>query len=186
MVASALIMSAVPIAAGAGTESDANLGVYLNKELSFRYSHPPGMKDETEATRAQLRVEVAKRQGKNSLTLLLALTNGASEISPALESLTIQTYLRSAVRESDDLVAEEKMSAWVLGFDGARAPARHFVISGQDFAVSAVASRQGNVRRGVVVWTTVRKGQLLSFAFVANSPNQLQKLAETMKTVQFY
>jgi hypothetical protein len=37
-----------------------------------------------------------------------------------------------------------------------------------------------------VVWTTVRKDKLLSFAFVANSPEQLKALAESMKSVQFF
>jgi len=37
-----------------------------------------------------------------------------------------------------------------------------------------------------VAWTTIRKGQLLSFFFAANSPQQLRKLAESMKSVEFF
>jgi hypothetical protein len=179
-------MSLAPIASWAGTELDSHPDVYLNKKLSFRYMVPLGMKDDTEAARAQIRVEAAKRHDKNSLTILLALTNGMDEGSPSSQSFTIQTYRRSAIQGSDDSIAEEKMNAWVLGLGRAKVPARHFVLAGQDFAVSVAASREGKISRGAVVWTTVRKGHLLSFAFVANSPDQLQKLTETMKMVQFY
>jgi len=36
-----------------------------------------------------------------------------------------------------------------------------------------------------VVWTTLRSGKLLAFAFAANSSEQLKKLTESMKTLEF-
>ncbi len=42
------------------------------------------------------------------------------------------------------------------------------------------------MREGAVVFTTVRKGKLLLFAFAANSPEWPKALTETMKPVQFY
>jgi hypothetical protein len=63
---------------------------------------------------------------------------------------------------------------------------RPVVISGQEFAVSVFGVQGETAVKVAVVWTTIRKGELLSFAFVANSPDQLKTLADTMKTVQFF
>jgi hypothetical protein len=46
--------------------------------------------------------------------------------------------------------------------------------------------QDGPIKKGAVVWTTIRKGQLLSFLFAANSPDQLKSLAESMKSIQFF
>ena len=78
------------------------------------------------------------------------------------------------------------MNAWVAHSKDTSTLPRDTVISGQSFTVSVFGLPEGTVRKGAVVFTTVRKGTLLSFAFVANSPDQLQKLTDTMKTVQFY
>jgi hypothetical protein len=45
--------------------------------------------------------------------------------------------------------------------------------------------QDGPIRKGAVVWTTTRKGQLLSFFFAANSPDQLKSLADSMESIQF-
>jgi hypothetical protein len=158
---------------------------YTDNELSFRYAAPSGMEDETEDTRAKMRAEAAERRSTKVFTVLLALGNGAEESSPSWRSLTIQTFPRNAVSDQDDLIAEEKMNGWVAGLRSA-SPARQVVLSGQHFAVSAFGAEDGNLRKGVVVWTTIRKGKLLSFAFAANSASVLQGLTLSMKTVQFF
>ena len=78
------------------------------------------------------------------------------------------------------------MSAWVAHSKDVRALPRSVVISGQSFAVSVFGMQEGPIKKGATVWTTVRKGKLLSFAFVANSPEQLETLTETMKSLQFF
>src|SRR5260370_34209717 len=67
-----------------------------------------------------------------------------------------------------------------------RALARFGSFSGQRFAVSVFGGREGTIRKGAVVWTTVRNGKLLSCAFFANSPAQLKALTESMRTVEFF
>jgi hypothetical protein len=74
----------------------------------------------------------------------------------------------------------------VAGFGSSPEKPRSVVLSGQSFAVSVFAEQEGTIKKGAVIWTTIRKGKLLSFAFVANSPEQLKTPAETMKTVQFF
>lgn len=78
------------------------------------------------------------------------------------------------------------MNAWVANSKDASALPWSVVISGQSFSVSVFGLQEGTVKKGAVVWTTVRKGRLLSFAFVANSPDRLKALTESMKSVQFF
>ena len=78
------------------------------------------------------------------------------------------------------------MNAMVAHSKDASALPKLVVISGQRFTVSVFGLQEGTVKKGAVVWTTVRKGKLLSFAFAANSPDRLKELAETMKTVEFF
>jgi hypothetical protein len=102
------------------------------------------------------------------------------------QSLTIETYPRQEFGNLDDVSAETKMSAWVAGVSSSPGTPRSVVLSGQRFAVYVLGEREGTMKKGAVIWTTIRKGKLLSFAFVANSPQQLTRLAESMKSVQFF
>ncbi|MFZ0320988.1 MAG: hypothetical protein WAL56_17810 [Candidatus Sulfotelmatobacter sp.] len=121
-----------------------------------------------------------------ALGLLLTMSSGPDNDMPGWHSLAIETYPRQAVADLDDPGAEAKMSGWVAGISGSPGMPRFVLISRQRFAVYAFGEQEGTTKRGAVVWTTIRKGKLLSFAFVANSPEQLKALAETMKTVQFF
>jgi hypothetical protein len=60
------------------------------------------------------------------------------------------------------------------------------MLAGQSFVVSILGEQDGAIRKGAVISTTICKDKLLSFAFVANSPEELKILIETMKTVRFY
>ncbi|MFZ0310833.1 MAG: hypothetical protein WAL89_21865 [Candidatus Sulfotelmatobacter sp.] len=159
--------------------------VYSDPAVGFRYTAPSGMRDKTERSRA----EVKGRAGAvhaNTLDLLLAMSSGPNDAIPDWCSLTIETYPRQALSNLDDISAEAKMSAWVAGIDGLPGTPRFVVISGQSFAVYVFGERRGSMKKGALVWTTIRRGKLLSFAFVANSAEQLKALAETMKTVQLF
>lgn len=185
-LAAAVFLLLVPVLLSAQSGgSTAGSLPYSDNELAFRYTLPSGMQDETESTRARMRAEAAERHSSKVFGVLLALGNGAEQTSSAWRSLTIQTFPRNAVPDESDLIAEEKMNAWVAGLSSA-APVRQVALSGQNFAVSAFGANDGGIRRGVVVWTTIRRGKLLSFAFAANSPEQLKALTETMKRVQFF
>jgi hypothetical protein len=91
-----------------------------------------------------------------------------------------------AVADLDDASAEAKMSAWVANNKDASALPQSVVLSGQGFVVSIFGAQEGTTKKGAVVCTTIRKDKLLSFAFVANSPEQLKKLTESMKSVRFF
>ncbi len=160
--------------------------VYSNASLGFRYTPPGGMRDRTEPFRLQIQERAKVTGTANTLNAVLAMSSGPDDEDQTWHSLTIETYPRNAVSEPDDAKAAAKMSAWVANSKDASALPRTVVISGQSFSVSLFGSQEGTVRKGAVVWTTVRKGQLLSFAFAANSPDQLKTLTESIKSLQFF
>lgn len=158
---------------------------YSNTTLGFRYKPPNAMHDKT-ARFPALQIHNSLAGTPQTLSTLLAMSSGPDSSVPDWCSVTIVTYPRNAVPEPDDAKAEAQMSAWVAHSKDASALPKSAVISGQGFSVSVFGLQEGTVKKGAVVWTTVRKGKLLSFAFAANSPEQLKALAETIKTVQFF
>jgi hypothetical protein len=159
-------------------------GVYTNARLAFRYTPANGMRDKT-GRFAPLQIQ-NQAGTPQTLATLLAMSSGPDSSVPDWRSITIVTYPRSAVSEPDDTKAAGQMNAWVAHSRDTSALPKSVVISGQSFTVSVFGLQEGTVKKGAVVWTTIRKGKLLSFAFVANSPQQLKALAESMKTVQFF
>jgi hypothetical protein len=161
--------------------------IYSNSSLGFRYTPPRGMRDETEFLKTQIRKEEGNAGTAGVHNALLAMFSLEDGSDPNWRSLTVETYPRSAISDPNDASAEAKMSAWLAHSEDASATSnKSAVVSGQRFSVSVFAVQDGSVRKGAVVWTTVRQGRLLSFFFAANSPDQLKALAETMKTVEFF
>ena len=160
--------------------------VYSNQALAFRYTPPGGIYDKTERFRAQTQQQVNSSKPTHALYTLLAMSAGSDSNAPTWGSVTIETFLRNAISELDNTKAEATMGAWVAHSKDASALPKLVVISGQRFTVSIFGLQEGKVRKGAVVFTTTRKGKLLSFAFAANSPEKLQELTESMKTVQFF
>jgi hypothetical protein len=159
---------------------------YSNETLRFRYMPPAEMRDKTERFRAEVQERADASHTKDMLEALLAMSSGPDDAATDWHSLTIETYPRNAVADLDDASAEAKMSASVAhGMDASALP-RSVVLSGQSFSISLFGVQEGTTKKGAVVWTTVRKDKLLSFAFVANSPEQLKKLTESMKSLQFF
>jgi hypothetical protein len=161
--------------------------VYRNAEFGFRYRPPHEMRDKTGPSTAMLEGQARHLQIKSRLKLLLSMSSGPDDGAVGWHSLMIVAYPRDAYSQLEDANAKAQMSYWVGGASGSDpASAQNVVISGQTFSVFVFAVQQGSVRKGSVVWTTIRTGKLLSFAFAANSPDQLKALTETMKTVQFF
>jgi hypothetical protein len=159
---------------------------FSNVALGFKYVPPAEMRDKTQRFRAEIHERAEAAHTKDTLDAVLAMSSGPDDKATDWHSLTIETYPRKAVADLDDASAEAKMSAWVAHSKDASALPRSVVLSGQSFAVSIFGLQEGTTKKGAVVWTTVRKDKLLSFAFVANSPEQLKRLAESMKSVQFF
>ena len=161
--------------------------VYRNPDLGFRYWPPQEMHDKTDRSTASLEDQAKALHIKSKAELLLSMSSGGDDTAHDWHSLNAVAYPRDAYSSLDDASAEAKMSDWVGGTStSTQAHMRRVVISGQSFLVSVFAMQEGPVRKGAVVWTTIRKGKLLSFAFAANDPDQLKALTETIKTIQFF
>ena len=95
----------------------------------------------------------------NAHKALLAMFSPEDGSDPTWRSLTIETYPRNAISDPDDASAEAKMSAWLAhGEDASASSNKSAVVSGQKFSVSVFGVQDGAVRKGAVVWTTIRKG----------------------------
>jgi hypothetical protein len=184
-----ILLSIAWVAASAQVKRDPPGGLgtgYSSATLGFRYTPPSEMLNKTELLRNEIQLKAEASNAKNKLDALLAMSSGLNDAAPDWHSLTIETYPRDSVADPDDTSAEAKMSTWVAGISGSPGKPRTIVLSGQSFLVYVIGEQEGTLKKGAVIWTTIRKGKLLSFAFVANSPEQLKALAETMKTVQFF
>lgn len=158
-------------------------GVYTNAKLAFRYTPPNGMHDKTGRFPP---LQIQNQGTPQTLITLLAMSSGPDSSVPVWRSITVVTYPRDAVAEPDDTKAAGQMNAWVAHSKSTTVLPKSTLVSGQSFTVSVFGLQEGTVKKGAVVWTTIRKGKLLSFAFAANSPEQLKRLTETMKTLEFY
>lgn len=160
---------------------------YENTELGFRYRPPQEMLDKTADSIATLDDQAKHLHIKNDLKLLLSMSSGPNDKAVGWHSLTIMSYPRNAYSGLDDASAEAKMNNWA-GADSDTLPSsgEKVLISGQTFTMSLFIVKVDGVKKSSVVWTTTRRGKLLSFAFAANSPEQLKALGESMKTVQFF
>jgi hypothetical protein len=183
-----LLLLVPPTEGAAQVDRDSTSGglAYKNATLDLCYFPPVEMQDTTERSRVAMRAQARAAHASSTTELLLAMASGFDDTSADWHSLKIETYPRDSVSDVDDTSAEARMSAWVAGFHEARVMPKPMTISGQTFAVSLFERQEGAIKKGAVIWTTVRKGKLLSFAFVANSPEQLTKLTVTMKSVQFF
>jgi hypothetical protein len=187
MVVLALLFLSAPAAEAQRGLGSLYAGIaYSNPDLDFRYSAPPGMHDRTDSGKSQIQARASENHTNRAMELLLAMSSGSSNSDSEWRSLAVEAYPRELVADLDDSSAEAKISALVAGVSGSSGTPRFVVLSDQKFAVYVFATQEKSARKGAVVWTTIRKGKLLSFAFVANSPEQLKALAESMKTVQFF
>jgi hypothetical protein len=181
-----LMISVAPVAQTRGTPPPPRIRYYSDSKLAFRYTLPNELRDKTQRFRRQIQEQARTSGATSTLSALLAMSSGPDSNAPEWGSVTIETYPRNAVSEPDDAKAEMRMNAWVAHSRDATALPRQVVISGQLFTMSIFGLQEGNIKKGAMVWTTVRMGQLLSFAFAANSAQVLQRLTETMKTVKFF
>lgn len=179
---------------GAGTaqvepasKGDHMIDTYSNANIGFRYKPPIGMQDETVSFRSQIEAEEKASGATAGHAALVEMSSGEDGGDPNWRLLTIETYPRNAISDPDDISAEAKISAWLAhSEDASPSSNKSAVVSGQRFSISVFALQDGPIRKGAVVWTTIRKGRLLSFFFAANSPDRLKVLAETMKSVELF
>jgi hypothetical protein len=159
--------------------------VFRDSTLDFRYTPPSNLYDLTEAGKQSIH-ERAKAMGKTStLNLLLSLASGPDDKVSDWHSIAIQSYPREKMAGGlTDREASRFFSRTVAGVGSETGQPADVHIGDFDFVVSTFELHEGQLTKHARVYTTVRKGALLSFAFSANSLDALNRIVDSIKSVQ--
>lgn len=177
-----LSVPVLPQDGGAGGLKD---GVFSEATIGFRYTPPAGLKDETSFARDALKEKAATLRTSNTLDVLLLVTSGPDDTDPEWHAVSIESYSRSRIA-GDDAAAETKMNLWTAGAGVTltRSP-DSLSIAGHNFVVSNFELSEPPLLKQARVYTTIRNGNLIAFAFTANSVDKIARLADSLKTLEF-
>ena len=162
-------------------------GVFSDAELGFRYTPPKGLTDETSDARESVQERAAALHTSNTMEVLLRMISGPDDTAPDWHSVGIETYLRSKFSSLSDAASEEKMNQWVAAGAGANPVGRpeELSIAGAHFVVSNVERSEPPLVKHGRIYSTIRNGKLIAFAFSANSPDKIVLIAESLQTLEF-
>jgi hypothetical protein len=160
-------------------------GVYTNSTVGFRYVAPAGMTNTTASARSQVEQRAAALHRAKTFAVLLAMTSGPDDTASDWHSVGIQSYPREAFPGADDFHAESLMNASVARGGLSVGTNQSVVFSNQKFVATQFEMHEGTLTKHATVFTTVRGGQLLSFAFASNSAEEVAKMVTTMKSLSF-
>jgi hypothetical protein len=186
-VAALLLLLSVPLFSVDDTVSGVTDGVFSDAELGFRYTLPKGLTDETSYSREELRKRsAAVGTSNNTLEILLRMTSGPPDTASDWHAISIQTYSHSKFAGLDDRAVEAKMNGWMAG-DGVTAigDPKRVSIAGENFVVTNFEKSEPSHVKYARIYSTIRNGKLLGFAFTANSVDKLQPLADSLETLEF-
>ncbi|MGO9402090.1 MAG: glycoside hydrolase domain-containing protein [Terriglobales bacterium] len=186
-VAALLLLLSVPLSSADDSVSGLTAGVFFDAELGFRYTLPKGLIDETSYSRDELRKRAAALgTSNNTLEILLRMTSGPPDTAPEWRAISIQTYSHSKFAGLDDRAVEAKMNGWMAG-DGVTAigDPKRVSVAGESFVVTNFEKSGPSHVKYARIYSTIRNGKLLGFAFTANSVDRLQPLADSLETLEF-
>lgn len=170
---------------------DGALGVltkdgYINPALGFRYMPPSSLPlDQTYVERESLQKRAAELHRTTSTAILLRLVSGSADTSPDWASLGVTTFDRASWPDVDDFHAKTRMN--VQTARGARpiGDDKSVTFSNVMFVASQFEMHEGSLTKHAIVYTTVRRGKLLTFAFSGNSADVVNEIAASMKSLAF-
>ena len=160
---------------------------YSNSVLGFRYTPPSSLVlDQTSQARDNLQKRAAELHPTSSSSILLRLISGGADTAPDWASLAVMTYNRASWSDVDDFHAETRMNATMAGGALPIGDKPSITFSGVMFAASQFEIRQGALTKHATVYSTVRRGKLLAFAFSGNSAEIVAKDADSLKSLSFF
>jgi Domain of unknown function (DUF1906) len=183
--AALLLFLVVPLLPETNEVSSLSDGVFSDTQIGFRYTPPKGLQDETSYAQEALRSQAAATGTKNTLTIELRMTSGPDDSAHEWRAISIETYPRSRVSGMDDNALKAKMNVWVAGegISAVGAPER-MSVAGEDFVVSNFEKGKQPFIKHARVYTTIRNGMLISFAFTAYSTDQIGLMADSLRTLE--
>jgi hypothetical protein len=156
--------------------------VFSSVDLGFRFTPPPGLRDLTAALKERERRRTP--DGRTHFAMLLWMASGPDDTAEDWVALGVETYPRGRDKDrGDDLTAS--FTTNVSALPGSTTERLVIKLSGKDFAVSRVERKEPLLTKYGVVYTTVRKEQFVTFLFGGNDRNRVEKLAGSMKTLEF-
>ena len=116
--------------------------------------------------------------------MLLWMASGPDDTAEDWVALGVETYPRGRDKDrGDDLTAS--FTTNVSALPGSTTEQLVIKLSGQDFAVSRVERKEPLLTKYGVVYTTVRNERFITFLFGGNDRNRVEKIAGSMKTLEF-
>jgi hypothetical protein len=157
---------------------------FTDSSLGFRYIPPSNirMRDWTAIDRESMRAKAAARGTTNVLTLLLSLRSDLDDTAPDWCSVGIETYPREKYGTLSDDDASMKFSRSVARHAKEVDQPSNVTIGSIHFVVSTFELQEGQLIKRAHVYTTVRRGLLLSLAFSANSLNALDAIVSSVRS----
>jgi hypothetical protein len=159
--------------------------VVILQDLGIRYTPPDRMTDNTTASARNARQHANEYRTK-AAELLLDMSSGGSDQLPDWHQIWIFHLPRAQLQGLRDWMAEAKLN-FALAGPGARPTDQQkgAVIDGHNFLVSEFDQKEPPITKHAKIYTTVCKTQLVSFVLVANSPEQMPTMEDSLKTLSF-
>lgn len=159
---------------------------YTNSPLGFHYVPPATLAlDQSAQARSDLQKLAAQTHRPVNTAILLRLLTGGADTSPDWVSLAVMTYSRASWADVDDFHAETRMNAAMARGASPAGENKPVTFGGVAFVASQFEMHEGAIAKHATVYSTVRRGQILSFAFSGNSAEAVSKDAESMKSLTF-
>jgi len=179
-----LSVSALALPQSAGSPALVD-GVLSDAELGFRYTPPPKMFDETDSAMESVRSRAAALHSHSVFEVILSMVSG-NDTDPDWFAVSIEAFPRSKLSALDDVAAVARVNVLVAG---ARASLigtpQQATFAGKQFVVSEFEQKEPPLTKRARVYTTVLGDKFLSIAFSANQGENVQRIANTMATLEF-
>jgi hypothetical protein len=143
------------------------------------------MTDATSPAGKEARIHAAAHTS-NTTELVLDMTSDDADTAPDWHQVWIFTYPRVQLSNLTDSAAETKINTSLAGpRSTAVGQPRSDVLSGRGFVISEFEQREAPLVKHAKIFTTICKGQLVSFALVSNSAAQVKAMEESLKSLDF-
>ncbi len=173
-----VLLLALTLTVSAQTKSglDEN-GVYRNPDIGFSFHPPSGLTDVTKRS-------PNSNDDQSAVKLLLFELSGPDSNDLEWRGVAVQSFPRKQVKVEDDGEAEAKLSRTIIGNAKPVAAPKHQMIGGIDFVVTEFERHRGLLTEHSKVFTTIIHGEMVAFAFTANSTANIDAMAQCLETLK--
>ena len=185
LVLGTLLFLSISLYAQTAKISNTSANVVSLPDLGLRYTPPESMVDKTDPATVHAR-EHANLYSMKSAELLLDLSSGEVDDSPAWCQIWMFHFPRAQLKGVSEWVAEAKVNNALAG-PRARPigqPA-NVEFGGHRFLVSEFEQNEPPLTKHAKIYTMVCKTQLVSFVFVANTADPIKEMENSLKSLSF-